>query len=659
MKKLITLLLLFVAINISAQTLKPIQDQMTDKYGFVDQRGEWAIPPQFDDHATAFGYYSFAVVRFKGKWGAINKKGDFIVKPVFETSGPPHDAATEINKNIPLGKSLWVVKDITTNKYGFVNHLGEWTILPQFDDHATAFGYYSFAVVRFKGKWGAINKKGDFIVKPVFETSGPPHDAASEIDKGTPLGKNLWSIKDITTDKYGFVNHLGNWAILPQFDDVSTAFGYYSFATVKLKGKWGAINKKGEYIVKPVFDSSTPPHEAAMKQQKSPNYVAVLPSEVANYDSKTPAPVLQQASSSSSPSSSTTAQTKSINPTSNDTNQAVTPPTIKILSPQSGSGFSTEEVVIKYEAKTFDNKTPTIHVSINGEPYNLKTKGVKRASDELTLTLPRNEEKCFIQLIAEDSRENNSKAASLTLHYTGEKLKPTLHILAIGIGNYADANISNLDHASKDALDIVNTIKTLNSDIYQKIETPILLRDSEATAVNIKRNLKSMVNRVNQDDVIVLYFSGHGAKEDNHTYFISSDAEKDDLYSTAVNFNDIRTAMNLLIDKHCKVVTFMDACHSGSLYNTKSISTTIQDIVPGVVSFYSSTSSQKSIEADKWQNGVFTKAVVEGLKGKARNKDGKITTLDLEKYVKENVHKETNGIQSPIVENPVGDFILF
>ena len=60
----------------------------------------------------------------------------------------------------------------------------------------------------------------------------------------------------------------------------------------------------------------------------------------------------------------------------------------------------------------------------------------------------------------------------------------------------------------------------------------------------------------------------------------------------------------------------------GALYNTKSISRTLQFAQPGVIGFYSSTDSQQSNEAEKWQNGVFTRALLDGLAGEARDGQG-------------------------------------
>ena len=104
----------------------------------------------------------------------------------------------------------------------------------------------------------------------------------------------------------------------------------------------------------------------------------------------------------------------------------------------------------------------------------------------------------------------------------------------------------------------------------------MLLTDAHATAVSLKTALKQLARSVRQDVVAILYFSGPGAQENDETYFLTSDAVEGNLYATAVNFNDIRTAMRILVDKHCRVVVFMDACHAGALYNTKSISRTLQ-----------------------------------------------------------------------------------
>ncbi|HIW98039.1 MAG TPA: WG repeat-containing protein [Candidatus Tidjanibacter gallistercoris] len=556
----------------------------------------------------------------------------------------------------PAQTALRAVQDPDTELWGFVDARGEWAIAPAFEEcHPYSFSSgFRLGSVKYKGRWGCIDRKGNFVVRPVF-SYGDSYLAGQHLLEGTPVGRVLYRIQDRDTGKWGFVNHLGNWAILPRYEDCHPySFGEgFNFASVKYRGKWGCINKKGVFVVKPVF-SYGDSYLAGMEWQNSPDYAAVPASQVANYTSDSPVPNQEQTALAATPATPPQA------PAGNTPLPAsVTPPVLTILSPKNGTGYDLDEVVIRYEAKTADGQAPEIMVSIDNEPYDMTAKGVRRAGNELRLKLSPKEGQRRIQLIAKDSRGLNSEPVYLTLQYTGQQLKPALHLLAVGVGQYDDPNIADLDHAAKDAKDVARAIAEANPAGYRSIEEPILLTDAQATAVNLKTALMQLAGSVRQDDVAVLYFSGHGAQEHDETYFLSSDAVAGNLYATAVNFNDIRTAMRILVDKHCRVLVFMDACHAGALYNTKSISRTLQFAQPGVIGFYSSTTSQQSNEAEKWQNGVFTRALLDGLDGKARDGQGNITTLELERYIKTTVDRETEGIQTPIVENNVGDFILF
>jgi uncharacterized caspase-like protein len=332
-------------------------------------------------------------------------------------------------------------------------------------------------------------------------------------------------------------------------------------------------------------------------------------------------------------------------------------PTIAILSPKDGEGYTQPNVNITYEAKTFDGSTPKILAYVNGEL--ISTKGVQRTGKQITVTLPRSSQGVSrIQLIAKDGKGQNSDPASIALRYVGSESKPQLHLLAVGVSDYNQADLK-LQNAAKDAQDFVNTIKGLNLKQYDRLATTTLITNAQATDRNIKSNLSQLVNKVNQGDVIMLFFSGHGAKEGDDTYFLSVNTDSNDLFSTAVNFDDIKRATRRLKDKKCRILVFMDACHSGALYGQKSIAENYALSEPGIIGFYSSTESQKSNESEKWENGIFTKALLEGLKGKAADESGAITLDNLERYIRDTVRKATNGTQMPIFENKQGNFVLF
>ena len=71
--------------------------------------------------------------------------------------------------------------------------------------------------------------------------------------------------------------------------------------------------------------------------------------------------------------------------------------------------------------------------------------------------------------------------------------------------------------------------------------------------------------------------------------------------------------------------------------------------------FASSTGRQYSLESSEWNNGAFTKALVEGVGGKADlQKTGRITHKMLDFYVSERVKELTKGVQTPVNPSPQG-----
>jgi uncharacterized caspase-like protein len=116
-----------------------------------------------------------------------------------------------------------------------------------------------------------------------------------------------------------------------------------------------------------------------------------------------------------------------------------------------------------------------------------------------------------------------------------------------------------------------------------------------------------------------------------------------------------------------KVILFMDACHSGNVMGaTRRGTTDLKGVVNelasaenGAIVFTSSTGKQYSLENSEWNNGVFTKSLVEGLDGKAdlfRRNQVSVKTLDA--YITQRVKDLTKGQQAPttIVPSSIPDF---
>src|SRR5262249_29385548 len=111
-----------------------------------------------------------------------------------------------------------------------------------------------------------------------------------------------------------------------------------------------------------------------------------------------------------------------------------------------------------------------------------------------------------------------------------------------------------------------------------------------------------------------------------------------------------------------KVLVFLDTCHSGDVMHggkaplqvsLDKFANELSAAENGAVVFASSTGSQLSWEDPSWGNGAFTKALVEGLDGKADiRKIGVIRVSALEDYVYDRVKELTEGKQKPMVAKP-------
>jgi len=139
----------------------------------------------------------------------------------------------------------------------------------------------------------------------------------------------------------------------------------------------------------------------------------------------------------------------------------------------------------------------------------------------------------------------------------------------------------------------------------------------------------------------------------------------DRLRRTGLLFTEMKNTVASLAGK---TILFIDTCHAGNIMGARGVATDITGIVNelasaenGAVVFASSTGRQNSFEDLAWGNGAFTKAVVEGISGKADyTGKGKITINMLDLYISERVKELTGGKQTPATAKPqtIPDFPL-
>lgn len=193
-----------------------------DKYGFINEKGEIAIEPQFDN---AYFYFSddvcFASV--DGRKGLINKEGVFI-------SELPDSVAWLYSFN--KGKSAVRFNNGTEN---IVDKNGALLLDQQYkkiiiddDEDDNLF----FWVQKFDGKWSIADENGGFI--------GEFCDSVSSFNQGLcPVKYN---------EKWGYMNTEGE-LVIDTIYDVAKVFSSDGLARVIKDNEELFINTKGETVI--------------------------------------------------------------------------------------------------------------------------------------------------------------------------------------------------------------------------------------------------------------------------------------------------------------------------------------------------------------------------------------------------------------------------
>ena len=360
----------------------------------------------------------------------------------------------------------------------------------------------------------------------------------------------------------------------------------------------------------------------------------------------------------------------------------ILPPVVELISANVVSASQTQ-LPIRYRTRSAPDAPVTrVFARVNGLVQSMARRiDVVGADDSQEMVVQLPPEDSEVQLFAEN-RHGASVAAIVHVKWTGAaspaaavartpdsagfQIQPKLYLLAIGVSAYQNKDIPKLAFAAKDARDFAQAMQRQQGKLYKSVEVKILA-DDKATKDEILDDLEWLQKQVTQHDVGMLFLSGHGANDASLGFvYLPVDADLGKLKRTGVTMADFKTTLSSITGK---AVAFLDTCHSGNILGSSQkglndMSGVISELASaenGLVVFSSSTGRQFSLENASWNNGAFTKALVEGVDGKADEQhSGRVTYKMLDLYVSERVKSLTQGNQSPVTQAPggVNDFPL-
>ena len=202
-------------------------------------------------------------------------------------------------------------------------------------------------------------------------------------------------------------------------------------------------------------------------------------------------------------------------------------------------------------------------------------------------------------------------------------------VLATGVSNYGDENV-NLSQTTKDAKRFKEVMETQTKDIT-------ILTSSNVTRANVLEKLRAICNRAQKGDQVVFFYSGHGMPGGICGY------------DKAISYDDI---VEILSSSEASAkICYIDACHAGTMSSAaKSYDSWSRGAkaCKDQAFFVSCRSDELSSEQPFLGAGLFTQALIKGLKGKSdKNGDKNITILELFKYIHGDVLKHSKDKQHP------------
>jgi len=245
-----------------------------------------------------------------------------------------------------------------------------------------------------------------------------------------------------------------------------------------------------------------------------------------------------------------------------------------------------------------------------------------------------------------------------------EGYRKDAHAVLIGINQYQDASVPDLEYARNDAeaLHKVLTDPTLGRFHPDNV---ILLVDEEATQREIRSAIGTdLPRKAKEGDTVFLFFAGHGAPvidpksgstDGTEKYLVPHDAEAEDLRASGIWMDEIQRFFGWL--DASQILLFLDACYSGTAggrsfknpaFNTRaSLSDEfVQNLgADGKMVITACGANEVSLETPEVSHGLFTHHLMEGLKGAADvNNDGLVTLDELYEYLYENVSTEARKL---------------
>lgn len=259
--------------------------------------------------------------------------------------------------------------------------------------------------------------------------------------------------------------------------------------------------------------------------------------------------------------------------------------------------------------------------------------------------------------------------------------KPSLYAIVVGTANYAGDQL-DLTFADLDADYFSQVLRAAAPKLYEeRVEVVLLNTDAESKdrqdisdKVSIEKAFVDIASKAKAQDVLVIYFSGHGLNygtaESSQFYYLTKDIASENLSDPEIRNNYAISSAELTdwikAIPARKQVMVIDACNSGKVVEDFAASSKDLNSAQiraldrmkdrtGMFILTGSAADKVSYEAGQYGQGLLTFSLLQGMSGLALTSDKRVDVMTLFQYARDEVPglaRGINGIQTPMLAFP-------
>lgn len=232
-------------------------------------------------------------------------------------------------------------------------------------------------------------------------------------------------------------------------------------------------------------------------------------------------------------------------------------------------------------------------------------------------------------------------------------------VILIGVSNYPE------DKKVKNVPNIKINIETLNSILTDKsvlgIPQKNVLVSLNKSKVEIEKDLSIFVKNTNEDDTVIIYYTGHGfiSSISFDLFLATADTQLDFIDSTGISIKRFREIISQSFAK--RKIIILDACHSGGVHNhlsdDKSLLTSVINKFEGEYVISSSSEDEPSLYPVGKNNlpTYFTGELVNALTTGINNGNPYITMSEIFKKIFSSLKDKNLPLPQQSNNNNAGD----